>query len=417
MIRSQIIEASSFTQQRAEFNIPKSLASSIKIAHLGVYGADAYVVNSLTGMANVIKKIVLRDGATVLSQYDQNVNNYLEFKLLQQSNSRHRNINKVLYASNFGMLCNNGGVDGAAITGDPDILTEAAVNPRVCVDKHDLKRSAVAEADSDLAIVNLADMLGFCGATFYDGEEGIAGVVPCHIFNNLKLSIEFNAPDSVATGATTVAQPYLIFDELDNPALEQQLAKSSINAQYVDLELEKVFLGGAQNSKPYLNSFYGKTLGNLYMMFDDGEPYALSAYQEGEVVRLNVNNTPLFQLTTGVDTPAKKAAFLRMLGIDLAIPLMADRTLDGVPTANANADITSLYEGLAANILPVQSQFYSGSTCSYLAMPVNTRINQLQLDYSRAAPPGGTNSVMLFWGEVMKVMTVDRDGSKLISYM
>ena len=414
MIRSQIIEASSFTQQRAEFNIPQNLASSIKIAHLGVFGGAAgYVINSLTGMANVIKKIVLRDGATVLSQYDQNVNNYLEFKLLQQSNSRHRNINKVLYASNFGMVSNNGGLNsGAAIAGIA--FGEQGVNPRVCVDKHDLKRSAVAEADSDLAIVNLADMLGFCGATFYDGEEGIAGVIPCHIFNNLKLSIEFNAPASVATGATTVAQPYLIFDELDNPALEQQLAKPSIQAQYTDLELEKVFLGASLNSKAYLNSFYGKTLGNLFLMFDDASAYALSGYQVGEVVRLNVNNTPLFQLTSGIDTPAKKAAFLRMLGIDLSVPLMADRILDGVPLPAADADATSIYEGLAAGLLPVQSQFYSGGTCSYLAMPINTRINQLQLDYVRTA---NTALNMLFWGEVMKVYSKDRDGNAMVSYM
>lgn len=416
MIRSQIIEASSFTQSRAEFNIPQKLASSIKIAHLGVYGVDAYVVNSLIGMANIIKKIVLRDGATVLSQYDQNVNNYLEFKLLQQNNSRHRNINKVLYASNFGMLSNNGGLDsvnkiaGTAVTG---FSSEQAVNPRVCIDKHDLKRSATAEADSDLAIVSLADMLGFCKATFSDGEAQISGVIPCHIFSNLKLSIEFNTAATAAVGATTVAQPYLIFDELVNPALEQQLAKPSVVAEYVDLELEKLFLGQAQNSKAYLNSFYGKTLGNLYLMFDDSSAYPLSGYQEGEVVRLNVNNTPLFQLTSGIDTPAKKAAFLRMLGIDLSIPLMADRVLDGVPLPAVGADATSIYEGVA-NPPNVQSNFYSGGTCSYLAMPINTRINQLQLDYVRTA---NTNLNMLFWGEVMKVMSTGGDGNKVVSYM
>jgi len=412
MIRSQIIEASSFTQTRAEFNIPQSLASSIKLAHLGVFGAVGYPTNSLVGMVNVIKKIVLRDGATVLSQYDQNVNNYLEFKLLQQSNSRHRNINKVLYGSNFGMLSNNGGLNSVAVVAGV-AFGEQGVNPRVCVDKHDLKRSAIAEADSDLAVVNLADLLGFCSATFIIGENQIAGVVPCHIFNNLKLSIEFNIPDTVVDTSTTVAQPYLIFDELDNPQLAQQLAQPSVQAQYVDLELEKVFLGNSLNSKAYLNSFYGKTLGSLYLMFDDAEAYALSGYQAGEVVRLNVNNTPLFQLTSGIDTPAKKAVFLRMLGIDLSIPLMADRVLDGVP-AGANPSATSLYEGLIADILPVQSQFYCGGTCSYLAMPVNTRINQLQLDYVRTA---NTNLNMLFWGEVMKVMTVDRDGSKMVSYM
>ena len=416
MIRSQIIEASSFTQQRAEFNIPQKLATSIKIAHLGVFGGQGYPTNSLIGMARVIKKIVLRDGATVLSQYDQNFTNYLEFKLLQQSNSRHRNINKVLYASNFGMLSNNSGVNSAG-----NVATiafgEQAVNPRVCVDKHDLKASQVAEADSDLAIVNLADMLGFCGATFYDGEEGIAGVVPCHIFNNLKLSIEFNAPNTVATGATTVAQPYLIFDELDNPALEQQLEKPSINAQYIDLELEKVFLGANPNSKAYLNSFYGKTLGNLYLMFDPVAVtnFPLSKLQTDEVIRVNVNNTPLFQLTSGIDSPAKKSAFLRMLGIDLSIPLMSDRVLTNVPDSSGNADVTSLYEGLSALLANgVQSQFYSGGTCSYMALPVNTRINQLQLDYVRTNADAFN---MLFWGEVMKVYSKDRDGNSMISYM
>jgi hypothetical protein len=414
MIRSQIIEASSFTQSRADFNIPQKLASSIKIAHLGVYGGVGYVQNAITGMANVISKIVLRDGATVLSQYDQNINNYLEFKLLKQNNSRHRNINKVLYSSNFGMLSNNGGVNSAAqVAGVAN--GEALVNPRVCVDKHDLKRSALAEADSDLAVVSLADMLGFCGATFSDGEEQIANVIPCHIFSNLKLSIEFKAPAQVAANATTVAQPYLIFDELVNPALEQQLAKPSVMAQYVDLELEKVFLGAGTASKAYLNGFYGKTLGNLYMMCsDESLTYALSQYQPAEVLRLNVNNTPLFQLTSGIDTPAKKAAFLRMLGIDLSIPLMSDRVLDGVPLPAADADATSLYEGAAA-AANVQTQFYSGGVCSYSALPINTRINQLQLDYSRQV--ANNASALLFWGEVMKVMTTGSDGNKVVSYM
>ena len=416
MIRSQIIEASSFTQKRVEFNIPKSLASSIKLAHLGVYGgAPAYVTNALIGMAGCIKKIVLRDGATVLSQYDQNFNNYLEFKLLQQNNSRHRNINKVLYSSNFGMLLNNGGLDSnAAIAAI--VLGEQGVSPRVCVDKHDLKRSAVLESDSDLAVVNLADLLGFCNATFIDGDSQIAGVIPCHIFNNLKLSIEFNDANTVAQNATTIAQPYLIFDELDNPSLEQQLAKPSIQAQYSDLQLEKVFLGQNTDLKPYLNSFYGKTVGNLYLMFDDTQPYALSAYQAGEVIRLNVNDTPLYQLTSGIDKPAKKAVFLRMLGIDLSIPFMSDRTLSEVPaSANASND-TSIYEGLA-NPSNVQSQFYSGSTCSYLAMPLNTFINKLQLDYHRGAVGANAPEVILLWGEVIKFMTVDNDGSKKISYM
>ena len=411
MIRSQIVEASSFTQQRVEFNIPQKLATSIKIAHLGVFGGNGYVVNGIIGMAHVISKIVLRDGATVLSQYDQNVNNYLEFKLLQQNNSRHRNINKVLYGSNFGFVSENAGLVGANVS-LPAVASEQVVNPRVCLDKHDLKKSATLEANSDLAVVNLADMLGFCRAVFSDGQQQVSGFIPCHVFSNLKLSIEFNTAVNTATNATTVAQPYLIFDEIIDPQMEAMLAKPSIVAQYSDLELEKIFLGAAANSKAYLNSFYGKTVGSLFMMVDDGGQFALSQLQETEVVRLNVNNTPLFQLTTGIDSASKKAAFLRMLGVDLSIPLMSDRFLDIVPAPNQPSDVTSIYEGLA-NCPNTETNFYSSGTCSYLALPVNTRITQLQLDYSRTSNQAIS---LLFWGEVVKVGQFI-SGAYNVSYM
>jgi hypothetical protein len=393
MLKSQIIEANSFNQSRCQFSIPQKLAASIKLAHLGVFGGQGYVINGQLGQTAVIKKITLTQGGTVLSQYDRYFRNYLEFKTLNSGNSYHRNIGKQLKASNYGVCLNDGGSDVAAIAGLA-IAGSGALRPRVCIDKKDLKSSQVNEIDTHLAMLDLAECLGFCSAVYQDGSNQIAGVIPCHIFNNLKLTIEFEAPASVATNATTVSQPYLIFNEIEDDALAQKFMTRSLAAQYTDYELESVFLGTDLTSKKFLNSFYGKTLGNL---------------------RLLVNNSNLIQLTTGIDHVGKKAAFTRMTGTDLSIVSLADRTLTDFPAynADANASATAAYEG-PANSLSTESNFYTGGSQSYLVLPIQTKIDKLQIDYVRTAA-GNVN--LLFWAEVGKVLSFDGMGAVVISYI
>jgi hypothetical protein len=415
MLKSQIIEANSFTQTRCEFSIPAKLAASMKLAHLGVYGAQSYLTNGQLGQVAVIKKITLRQGGTVLSQYDRYFRNYLEFKTLGSGNSYHRNIAKQLKASNYGMVLNDGGSDVAAIAGVANAPGSGALRPRVCVDKKDLKTTQALEADTHFAMLDLAECLGFCNAVYQDGSNQISGVIPCHIFSNLKLQLEFEAPATVAANATTVAQPYLIFNEVEDDALAQRFMSRSLAAQFSDYELESVFLGTATSSKKFLNSFYGKTLGNLVYMVDSGQAVPRSYAQGGEVFRLLVNNSNLIQLTTGIDHPGKKAAFTRMTGSDLTIVSLADRTIPSFPAYNAdhNASATSLYEG-DANSASTESEFYTAGTQSYLVLPIQTKIDKLQLDYSRT-DVGNIN--LLFWAEVGKVMTFDSMGAVVISYM
>ena len=413
MLKSQIIEANSFTQTRCQFSIPQKMAASIKLAHLGVYGGQGYVINGQLGQVAVIKKITLAQGGTVLSQYDRYFRNIMEFKTLGSGNSYHRNIAKQLKASNYGMCLDDGGSDVAAVAGA--VVGSGALRPRVCIDKKDLKSSQANEEDSHLALLDLAECLGFCSAVYQDGGNQIAGVIPCHIFNNLKLSIEFEAPGTVATNATTVAQPYLIFNEIEDDALAQKFMSRSLAAQYTDHELESVFLGTATSSKKFLNSFYGKTLGNLIMMVDSGQQVPRSDAQTGEVMRLLVNNSNLIQLTTGIDHPGKKAAFTRMTGSDLTIVSLSDRTLADFPAynADANASATAQYEG-PANCASTESNFYTGGTQSYLVLPIQTKIDKLQIDYARTAA-GAIN--LLFWAEVGKVLSFDGMGAAVISYM
>ena len=414
MLKSQIVEANSFTQARCEFSIPAKMCASLKLAHLGVFGANGYPLDGILGQVAVIKKITLRNGGTVLSQYDRYFRSLYEYRMMSSPNSYHRNISKETMCSNYGMCLNNGGSDkGANVAGVS--VGENATRPRVCMDKKHLRSAAVAEADSDLAIFDLAAMLGFLNASYQDGSNQISGVIPFHIFGNMKLQIEWEAPANVCAGATTVAQPYLIFNEIEDDALASRFMGKSLQAQYVDYELESVFINQATSSRSFLNGFYGKTLGNMVIMTDIGDPVPLSYYQAGEVVRLLVNNSNLIQLTSGIDHEGKKAAFTRMTAGDLAIVSMADRTLSGNAGYgdDANASAVSPYEG-PANAASTESNWYAAGSQSYLTLPIQTKISQLQLDYARTA---NTAATLLFWGEVAKVMSFDNTGSVVISYM
>jgi len=415
MIRTHIVEASSFTQQRATFNIPTVLASSIKVCHLGAYGAQVYPSNAILGQLACVDKIVIRSGGTVLGQYDRNTHNILEYKMLKQAGIKHRNVYKQLLASNYGCVLAQAGAESADHPGNAALTMGDALTPRVCVDKHSLKRLAVAEANTDFACVDLADILGWCSATYTAGDMQAAGIMPCHIYDNLKLTIEFTDANSVGTGATTIAQPYLIVDELEDAGLAAKFsaAKKQLSVSYVDYELESVFVGAATNSKVFLNGFYGKTVGELVMMSDDVD--AFSTGQANEVFRLLVNNQPLLNLTSGVDHPAKKAAFMRMQGMDLYVPLFSDRALaagNGTLATGADGTATAIYDG-PANSASQQTIYYTNK-CSYLSLPVMVPVEKLQIDYNRSNTDALT---LLFWAQVQKVQRWDSMAAPVVAYM
>ena len=419
MLKSQIVEATSFNQSRCEISIPKKMSASLKLCNVGVYGGVGYPVDGVIGQLASINKVVLRDGSTVLSQYDRKFNNLMEFINLASTNSKNRNINKSLHASNYGMLLQNGGSTGAANAIGGIVAGELAVRPRVCIDKKNLKISAVTEADSDLAQLDLQNLLGFCKANFVLSGGEVNGVIPFHLLSNPRLTIEFvSDPTTVCANCTTFAQPYLIFDEVVDMNLEDAFVKgqSSLNAQYTDYELESVYLGTATSSKAYLNGFFGKTVDNMIMMVDDGNATPLSQVQDGEQFKLSVNNIDLMNLTSGIDHPGKKACFTRMNGLDLNIVSMGDRVVNlyGTQAADSNASDTSLYEGVQ-NSLSTETNFYNEGTQSYLVMPILTKINTLKIDYIRTS---NNNITLLFWAAVGKIMTFDKNtGATSVSYL
>lgn len=418
MIKSHVVEASSFTQSQCDIKLPQALCSSMKLCHLGVYGGAGYPVNGILGQSNVISSIELMDGATVLSSYTDNFKNYLEYVVLQQSNNKNRSLLKSALCSNYGFVLNNGGADSGdnLVNKAPNVLFhETNVRPRVCVDKRALKKSQVAEVDSDLAVLDLSMVLGFLNAQYKIGAEVVDNLIPCHLFNNLRLRIKFNSPANVCANATTVAQPYLIFDEVVDQQLSDAFIKSrnSLFAQYVDFELERL-LSSSATANNYLNGFYGKQVGNLVFMVDQAT--SGSPFQSGEEIKMTVNNNSLLALTSGINHEGKKAMYLRQAGIDLDIPTFADRVVDlcGDLTTNANADANTVYEG-SANSASTETNFYNAGRLSYLALPLDIKIDSLQLQYSRG---GATPITMLFWAEVGKVLSFDKNtGATTVSYL
>jgi hypothetical protein len=300
-----------------------------------------------------------------------------------------------------GLELRRAGANSDQEPGVADRTMERLVIPKVCVDKKDPPRIAAVEADTRFATLDLADVLGWCSAVYTAGSTQLSGVMPCHIHNQLKLSVEFDATQ-VAAG-TVMAQPYLIFHEVQDQSLEGSFMNQNLVAQYADWELESVYLGNGIQSKVFLNSFFNKTVSKLAMICDidgTGQSEALG----GEVLRLLVNNTPYFQLTTGLDHEAKKAAFTRLAGFEFPIALHSDKQVATVPTcwpANPNADATSICEGDDA--ADESGSLWYRANNSYLVLDINQRINNMQIDYAiaGAAPAALT---LQFWGQVEKLV-------------
>lgn len=426
MIKSQIIEASSFTQSRVEFNIPQALCGGIKVCGLGVYGSTGpeYPLDPILGQLNVISKITLRDNGQVLSQYDRRLASLLEYKSLMKSNVKHRSVLKRTLAHNYGLVVNNGGPTSAVaqIGLGADMPGEGSVISRVCMDKKDLTRIFTASVDTKFAVLDIADVLGWCNAVYKSGSEVISAYMPCHAHKNLKLSIEFNKPDSVSATATLVAQPYLIFDEVNNQQVADSFKVGSMVGEWTDLELEELYLGTSTVSKTFLNSFYGKTVGTLHVLplnpNSANVPLApttgLTASTGADKLNVLLNQAPLLQ-QGGIDSPGKRCAFLQMTAGDVAIPFGADRVITNCPDKGTSADASnSIYEGDAnAGAYNCQSNFFSQGTLSYSALPIQAKVNSLQLDFARSV---NTAQALLCFGEVLKTETFDNSGKPIIGY-
>jgi hypothetical protein len=420
MLKSQIVEASSFTQTQCDIKIPKALCASMKLCHVGVYGGAGFPRNGIVGQLNIISSIELMDGATVLSSYTDKLRNYLEYNLLKKSNNENRSLLKATNASNYGMVLNNGGADMAGNIIGKAILHEGAVRPRVCVDKRALKKSQANEVDSNLASLDLSMVLGFLNAQYKLGSNVVGNVIPCHLFDNLRLRLKFTGASNVCAGATTVAQPYLLFDEIvdDNLSNSFLSAKNNLIAEYADSELEQIYVAGTQTAvNNYLNGFYGKQVGNLVFMVDVNNGETGSPFQAGEQFKMTVNNNALLGLTSGINHEGKKAMYLRQSGIDLDIPAFADRKINLfgnlATVANTNAD--TVYEGNGGDA-STETNYYNVGRLSYLSLPIDLKIDNMKLEYVRGA--GGAQVNMLFWAEVGKLLSFDQStGATTVSYL
>jgi hypothetical protein len=417
MLKSQIIEPSSFSQKRVEFSIPQQLCSGMKICDLGVFGPanPAYPLDPVLGQLAVISKIRLLDNGVVLSQYDRRFTNITTYKQLLKNNTKHRCITRSVNANNYGFVVENGGPSSVNVPGTI-VGSEAACRPRICTDKKDLSRVFAAQADTKLAILDLRDCLGWCDAVYSSESAQLSAYIPCQLYKNLKLSIEFDLPANVCTGATTIAQPFMIFDSVDSPQVAA--AFNGTSAEWVDMELEEVYLGAATSSKRFLNSFYGKKLGNLHLMKSSTAGSVLSPGYGAESINLLVNQVPLFQ-QSGLDSLGKQVAFTQMaLGGDVYSPLTADRVIGGgfVPDKGTSADgsATSVFEGGVSVPFIGASNYYAAGAMNYISMPVQQPITSLQLDYARTV---ATDASLLFFGEVVKQLAFDsKSNAPVITY-
>lgn len=401
-IVSHIVEATNFTQTRCDFNIPAMLCDKLTLCHVGVFGAAGLVRDPVLGQLAVIDKLTLRDGGVILSQYNRNIKSAMKLNLLNSgANDELRSKRRGLDASLAGFELRRSGAAGGTAPGAAGRIIEGETAAKICTDKKDPVRVRVNESETRFAILDLSDVLGWCNAVYTGGNAVLSGAMPCHIHKQLKLSVEFTAAGTVSAGATTVAQPYLIFREAQDPEAEKAYMNPNLVANYQDWELENVYVGAGTSSRVFLNSFYNKTINNLAMINDDDGTGQSQAYVD-EVFRLLVNNTPYFQLTTGINHEAKKSAMTRLAGFELPIVLHSDKNTTTAATMyQNNSDVaTAIVEGGNANDVSGSRWFLAAN--SYLVLPIKQKINNLQIDWSVGAAPAGLT--LQFWGQVQKAV-------------
>lgn len=401
---SHIVEATNFNQTRCDFNIPALLCDKMSLCHLGVFGAAGLPLDVTLGQLAVINTITIRDGGVILSQYNRSIKSAMKLQLLDSgSNDDFRSTRRNLDASMSGCELRRAGAPSAAHPANGARVMEDAVVPKICLDKRDPPRVRVVEAETRFAMLDLSTILGWCSAVYTGGSDVLSGAMPCHIHKNLKLSIEFAAANTVSTNATTIAQPYIIFREAVDSKATQAYMNPKLVATYADWEMENVWVGAGITSKVFLNSFYGKTLGKLAMI-NSIDATGQSEALVGEVFRLLVNNTPYFQLTTGINHEAKKATLTRLAGYEFPIALHSDKNTATSPRmwpADPDANNTSICEGAAAN--DASGSLWFRNNNSYLVLPINQKISQLQIDWSIT---GGQGALALqFWGQVEKLVS------------
>jgi hypothetical protein len=406
-IKTQIHDPRMFADnKRCEFRLDDENAvylSNLRLGNVGITADPSDNYNFGTGAYEVIQRISLYDGNTLLDQQLE-FPKYAAFKNYMKPNESNRSLHRL-----------NGSGMGYEVVG-PDL----SGNPAQIKESFTTELYNTTQATTFNGWLDLKACLPFLRNIPY---------LPTNVFQNLRLEIEFNAAVGTAQNTT---RPILIGDEMMEEGTKMKLMKQFKQFQYVSVEHDSVFVDAVsglsvsdtsvvQSLSKQLKGFDNKIVNRLVIVktptgadstgglsLQLGQNGSILGFREKENLRVNGRN---LLVGDGLDTSSKSLAALT----------------DIYGTGNTYCNRRVLpNSALGGSILGATPAAVLGEQ-DYRAFRVGQRVEQMELQFERtgvydstAVPATAHTSAcsltLNVFGEVLKVISVQPDGSYLIAY-
>jgi len=396
---------------RSEFKFPTSegevYLTDLRLCNIGIVTTGDKNINSMNGLASLIRNITLYDGNVVLDQL-LNVDIYSAFKNgYKSTNNDSLDKNKFLSKNNLGMIT-VGDMDGHASTQMRLLNTVSSITD--------------VEVTTPKMWMSLRDTLPLLEESLY---------LPTSVFKGLRLVVEYSRnqdnffPNDVPNNtAYLTVTPFLVVNQLVNPEAEQQAIKSYNGAVYRPMEHSVVNVPAIapvvgtpnppQDITFTINSYNSKTLNRLLMIKQPLRPTVSTSYgrlcseaQYRERNQVTVNGANILPQNGLVTENQAKAMLYDLWG-------------DCVDIAGGNwlADAATMVQN-APQILGKRD---------YRSIMVESFVDQFQLSFGRDGQfnaTGGDQTQyqsngairMHLFGEVNKMLSVNPDGTYAIRYV
>jgi len=412
------------SSKRAEFRLNPELCyySNLRLVNLGAtLGTDNNeTIQSPAGLYGIIKHIRLLDGAREIDSC-RNVNRYLAFKNLNNSNKDNYEIGQQKHKGAVGYLLN-----------DNRRVVPGALSTRV------LSTSANT-TDANKAYLDLRECLPVLERLSY---------LDTSLMPNLRIEVEFEL-DAVKlisknTNVMTKTTPLLIAEEIMDEELKKKLKSNFSGVVWNTVENDVVQVPSVdasaladaaslnQQKSLRISGFDNKLVGRVVMMktYTDKAKYKISdtqilgygelgssVAQLEEKINLRLNGRGVYS-GNGLDTPAKRASALSMAWGDVNIVpyshnLAMGRNVAG--TLNNVVGAPPKYDNDNESKLIGQSDF--------VGMEISDRVSQLILDYERTniKDTGSIKNTSAgldihIFAEVQRSLMLDCKGGYMVRY-
>tara|TARA_R110002110_G_scaffold108906_1_gene271801 strand:+ start:1104 stop:2357 length:1254 start_codon:yes stop_codon:yes gene_type:complete len=398
------------TNKRAEFrfNEDTTYLSNLRLVNIGITATNA-TYNYGAGFYECIKSIRLLDGNTELTSTPAlEFGRYMAFKNYQKENSSNRSINHFLNGSGMGYE-----VQGLNDNNTPSSKLLKSTHVPLSYDTT-LATTKRGWLDLKTALPMLESILMLDTGTF----------------KNLRLVIEYNSAVGAAQNTTA---PLLIADAMKNEAVRSSMKSQFKGAQFIEVEHDRFDVAvmtptptaGAPNPVQRLSQqfkgFNNKVLTRLLVCKQPNAPttaalspslkFLGSVLNCNEKMNIRVNGRTML-VGDGLDTPNKSLASITDTFGDC-------NSFFNQQQQNVQQDAIGMIGAELLDVLGEQD---------YKGFLIDERIEQAECTFSRtgeylAAPVIQNDSisnmpqVLHFFGEVRKSISVNADGSYLISYM